>query len=50
LRSWGILALEIGWRILSEWITPIREPSAAYTLETAPFVIGLRLASEGAES
>jgi hypothetical protein len=34
---------------LSEWITPIREPSAAYTFDTAPLVIGLRLAREGAE-
>jgi hypothetical protein len=50
LRSSGILSLVIGCRILSEWITPSSEPSAAYTFETVPFVIGLRLASEGAES
>jgi hypothetical protein len=36
--------------MVSEWITPIREPSAAYTLDTAPFVIGCSDASEGAES
>ena len=36
LRSCGILSLAIGWRMLSEWINPIREPSAAYTFETVP--------------
>ncbi len=35
--------------MLSEWITPIREPSAAYTFETVPFEIGLSEAIEGAE-
>jgi hypothetical protein len=36
--------------MLSEWITPSREPSAAYTLEMVPFEIGRSDAIEGAES
>src|SRR5262245_55285135 len=36
--------------MLSEWITPSREPLAAYTFETAPLEIGLSEAIEGAES
>jgi hypothetical protein len=44
-----ILSPVTGSRIVSEWITPSREPSAAYTCVTRACLRACRLLSAGAE-